>query len=145
MNEVVEQFVIESNKKTEVLNLKIRQIEIESYKAQYRLCCQIRQMNSIISIKDQEIVAKNLVINNKNEVISNLLNSKSMVLTRPFRSVLRFFRRLKHATMLVYPAINKGGGVWITICKAVRLYRMHGFEGIKHGLRSVASSDKKVG
>jgi SAM-dependent methyltransferase len=113
------------------LNLRLRKTEIEGFKAQFRLSCQLRQ-------KDQQL-------RQKDQAIATLHNSRSMRLTRPLRAVLQLGRRVQRAISLSGPAIKRGGGLLMTVRKAVRLYQMYGFEGIKRGFRAAAASEQKAG
>ena len=134
------------------MSLRLRKTEIESYKAQFRLSCQLRQKNQevatkdqIIATKEQAIAAKDLAIATKDQAIVILYNSRSMRLTRPLREALHLGRRVQRAISLSGSAIKRGGGLLMTVRKATRLYQMYGFEGIKRGFRAVAASEQQAG
>jgi SAM-dependent methyltransferase len=127
------------------LNLRLRKTEIESYKAQFRLSCQLRQKDQAIATKDHAIATKDHAIATKEQTIAALYSSRSMRLTRPLRVALQLGRRVQLAISLSGPAIKRGGGLLMTVRKAARLYQMYGFEGIKRGFRAVAASEQKAG
>jgi hypothetical protein len=128
-----------------------RKAEIEGYKAQFKLACDLRGKSQAIAIKDQIIAMKdqNIAMNEQNlaakeAVIAALHGSRSMRITKPLRAIQRQKMRVQRAISLVGPAIKFGGGFLAAVRKAFRLYQAHGFEGIKRGFRAAAESQKQL-
>lgn len=73
--------------------------------------------------------------------IEYLLNSKSWHLTRPLRTVFHFYKQLRRSFELLKPAVRLSGSPRNAICKAIRLCRKEGMQGLKRGFRFVATSE----
>ncbi|WP_416423026.1 class I SAM-dependent methyltransferase [Pseudomonas sp. App30] len=107
------------------LKLRVRQVEIENYRAQFQLSCKVLEGQRALAEKDRQL--------------AEMRGMAGAQLSAPVRSFSYSLQRVKHALRLMGPALYHGGGVRSTAQKALRLYKAEGFAGIKRGFRTVAS------
>ncbi|MFD2406006.1 hypothetical protein ACFSVK_09900 [Azorhizophilus paspali] len=101
---------------------------------------QIHGLNGAVAERDEHIAGLNqavaerdLQISIRQAAIDALHNSNSWRLCAPLRWVKAQVSRMLGIVTLVPRAIRHGGGVRLTLCKAINLYRREGVAGLRRG------------
>jgi glycosyltransferase involved in cell wall biosynthesis len=91
-----------------------------------------------LSERDKQLSERDKQLSERDIQIATLLNSTSWRVTRPLRIVSHQIKRLRRVVKLILLVIKHSGGLKNTFKKALQLYRLEGFAGIKRGLRRAA-------
>ena len=111
----------------EDMQLKFRKKEIEGYKAQFQLSCQILHKDRVIAEKEKVIAEKDSVIAEKDSVIAEkdgviaekdrviaerdlairkIFESRSMRLMKPVHNIAHQYRRVRSTMRLIISAVK---------------------------------------
>lgn len=99
---------------------------------------EITRLDKIIPEKDRQLAKLNHDVDLLNAHLSAVYLSSSWKMTQPIRTAFLQLKRIKLAATLLYPAVERAGGISNAIRKAAELISREGFSGIKRGFKVIA-------
>jgi lipopolysaccharide biosynthesis protein len=107
----------------------------------------IAERDGKIAERDGKIASLHQSADERDRQIANLvaerdslLNSNSWALTRPARLIGKKWKQLRRIVKLMPSAVRHGGGIKLTMGKAVRIYKNEGVEGVRRALLILPAS-----
>ena len=105
---------------------------------------QLTGLNQIVAERDAQLAGLNQIVAERDAQLTGFGNtieeiraSTSWRVTAPLRSVVTTLRKLRSIFAILPQIVQKGGGLWSTPYKAVRIFRKEGIPGVKARVRIV--------